>query len=318
MGLVSFFMVFLVLKDLLRIPFKLIPKTIRKAPTPEDSSRRSFIKRTAFWSIAGAGAAASTIGFYQAQRPHLKTVEITFPNLPPSFHGMSIAQITDLHVSTLIGKEYVEYIVKKINDENVDIVAITGDMIDGKPKELANSLAPLKNLRSRYGVFFVTGNHEYYWGVDEWINYIESELNMKVLRNEHITLTNGDEKFVMGGIHDYLMGKKTPYHGSSPSDARKGSLQKDFALLLAHQPKSCYQAQKSHFHYMISGHTHGGQFFPFNFLVHLFQPYVRGLYNHNGMKLYVSPGTGYWGPPNRLGVKSEITKHILKKTNSRA
>ena len=135
---------------------------------------------------------------------------------------------------------------------------------------------------------------------------------MKVLKNEHVLLKKNGERFIIGGVHDYRMGKKTPGHGSSPLSARKGSHREDFALLLAHRPQSCYEAQQSHFHYMIAGHTHGGQFFPFNLMAHLFHPYIKGLYNHRGMKLYVSPGTGYWGPPNRFGVKSEITKHILR------
>ncbi len=303
MGFLGTLLVFLIFKDLVRILSKLTKQTSKI-----NTQRRDFFKTSALWGIGGSGTLISSVGFYQAQTPNMETVQIPLPRLPQIFDRTTIVQISDLHIGPTIGRKYTEEVVEKTNYEQPDFIAVTGDLIDGRVKHLKEKTAPLKNLRAKYGVFYVTGNHEFYWNAEEWVSYLENELNMKALRNTHVVFERENQRLVLAGAEDLTL-------GSDPLKASEGSSPDDFKLLLAHQPRSCYKAKEAGFDYMICGHTHGGQYYPMAWLVYLFQPYVKGLYNHEGMQLYVSKGAGYWGPPNRFGVKNEITKHILRSTS---
>lgn len=253
---------------------------------------------------------AAAFGFAGARRtPRVKTVEVPLPDLPPALHGFTIVQISDLHVGPTIKAPQVRAVVDRINTLDADAVAITGDLVDGRVADLSADVAPLAGLRSRHGSFFVTGNHEYYSGADEWVAALRG-LGITVLRNTHVVLPQGDARLVLAGIDD-----PTARHfggTSDPAAALRGAPADVPRLLLAHQPRSAMAAEQAGADLQLSGHTHGGQFWPWNLLVPLQQPFVAGLHRLGRLRVYTSRGTGYWGPPLRLGAPSEITRVRLQ------
>jgi uncharacterized protein len=193
-----------------------------------------------------------------------------------------------------------------VNALDPDVVAITGDLVDGSVAELREHVAPLRDLRARYGVFFCTGNHEYYSGANEWVAELGT-LGVKVLRNERVTIGEGEDVLDIAGVDDFNAPKKghdlkTAMHGRDPSRE---------VVLLAHQPRSVFEAAEHDIGLQLSGHTHGGQIFPWNYLVRLQQPFVVGLHKLRDTWVYVHRGTGYWGPPMRVGIKPEIAQITL-------
>jgi hypothetical protein len=229
-------------------------------------------------------------------------------NLPPALHGFSIAQISDLHVGPTIKRGFVEGIVRRTNELNADMIAVTGDLVDGSVQQLSAHTAPLAGLRARYGAYFVTGNHEYYSGERAWTDEIR-RLGLHVLKNEHVVLTHRGASLVLAGVTDYSAHHFDPAQRSDPAEALRGApCDAGARVLLAHQPSTAMAAANAGFDVQISGHTHGGQFWPWNLFVHLFQPFSSGLHRLKNLWIYVSRGTGYWGPPNRFGVPSEITR----------
>jgi predicted MPP superfamily phosphohydrolase len=197
-----------------------------------------------------------------------------------------------------------------VNEQKPDLIALTGDMTDGSVNRLRQDAAPLADLNAPYGKFFVTGNHEYYAGVRQWLEETK-RLGFTNLINEHKIIENGEGRILLGGVTDPGGGQYSSEHISDPRKAMNGAPECDVKILLAHQPKSIYAAVKVGFDYVISGHTHGGQYFPYHFLVALTQPYLSGLHKYNNTQIYVSRGTGYWGPQIRIGAPSEITVHRL-------
>src|SRR6266702_2837822 len=181
---------------------------------------------------------------------------------------------------------------------------VGGDVADGLPPVLRDEVAPLAWLAAPHGKFFVTGNHEYYWDAAAWVRELE-RLGFSALVNAHRVIRRGTARLVLAGVTDHSASRLVPGHASDPAAAVAGALESDVWVLLAHQPKSAFEARAVGFDLQLSGHTHGGQYFPFNLLVRLFQPFVAGLHRLEEMWLYVSRGTGYWGP--RLGAPSEIT-----------
>lgn len=245
----------------------------------------------------------------------LKGPEIQFAEVPvpqwPIGDSIRIAQVSDLHVGPLIRKDYVQKVVNEVNGLQSDLVVITGDLGDGNVYDLVNDLQPLKEISARLGVYFVTGNHEYYWNAANWCQIVQS-LGIRVLENQGLSLPGPDGELWLGGVpdiscHHFVQGLR-----SDPNLAIIGSGDAQFKVLLAHQPKSAFAAEAAGFHLMLSGHTHKGQFFPFNLLVGFFNPHVQGLNKQKNMWVYVNQGTGFWGPPLRLGVPSEITLLTLK------
>jgi predicted MPP superfamily phosphohydrolase len=248
-------------------------------------------------------------GLYIARRrPAIVEVNIPVADLPPGLHGFSIAQISDVHVGPTIKRAFVEAIVHRVNDLGADMIAVTGDLVDGSVQQLSAHTAPLAGLTARHGAYFVTGNHEYYSGERAWTEEIR-RLGLHVLKNEHVVLEHNGAFLVLAGVTDYSAHHFDPDQRSDPKAALFGAPADAGAkVLLAHQPSSAIAAASAGFDVQISGHTHGGQFWPWNLFVHLFQPFSSGLHKLKGLWIYVSRGTGYWGPPNRFGVPSEITR----------
>ncbi|MDM0111733.1 metallophosphoesterase [Variovorax sp. J22R133] len=267
-----------------------------------------------------AAAVVSLVGFWNARRTaSVKRVDVPIPKLPTSLAGFTIAQLSDIHVGPTIRVGYIERIVKSVNKLGADMVAITGDLVDGTVPELQAHIAPLSQLKARHGTFVVTGNHEYYAGATAWIDELR-RLGLHVLLNEHVVLQTRNVRgaqteeevhesaLVVAGVTDFTAGHFDKTQASDPEGAvRDAPPQVHTRLLLAHQPRSAIAAAQAGYQLQLSGHTHGGQFFPWNLFVPLQQPFTAGLHRLHDMWIYVSRGTGYWGPPKHFGAPSEIT-----------
>jgi uncharacterized protein len=252
--------------------------------------------------------AAALMGLFNARRTaRVRHVDVRIEGLPAALHGYTIVQITDLHVGPTVKRGYVQAVVDRVNTLQADAVAITGDLVDGRVQDLHADVAPLAGLRSRHGTYFVTGNHEYYSGADEWVQLLRG-LGVHVLMNEHVVLQHGGAQLVLAGVTDTSAHHFKPHDRSDPLRALAGAPAASVRVLLAHQPRSAEAAAVAGFQLQLSGHTHGGQFWPWNLFVPLQQPYTAGLHRLRSMWVYTSRGTGYWGPPLRLGAPSEITR----------
>lgn len=262
------------------------------------------------WSAALVpvlAALLTLVGFFNARRRAVvRRVDVTIAGLPDGLHGFTIAQISDIHVGPTIRRRYVDSIVDAVNALEADMIAITGDLVDGSVAQLSPHTAPLARLASRHGSYFVTGNHEYYSGVAGWVMELR-RLGVRVLMNEHVVLEHEGESVVVAGVTDYGAHHYDESHRSDPAAAVSGAPEGVMRLLLAHQPRSAFVAEAAGFHLQLSGHTHGGQFWPWNFFVRLQQPFTSGLRRLGRLWVYTSRGTGYWGPPKRVGAPSEIT-----------
>ena len=242
------------------------------------------------------------------RRPGVVEIKIPVVDLPHALHGFSIAQISDVHVGPTIKRGFVEGIVRRVNELKADMIAVTGDLVDGSVQQLSAHTAPLAGLTARHGAYFVTGNHEYYSGERAWTEEIR-RLGLRVLKNEHVVLNHDGASLILAGVTDYSAHHFDPAQRSDPAAALYGApIDAGAKVLLAHQPSSALAAANAGFDVQISGHTHGGQFWPWNLFVHFFQPFSSGLHRLKNLWIYVSRGTGYWGPPNRFGVPSEITR----------
>jgi len=255
----------------------------------------------------GLALLLTLLGLYGARRaPRVKIVDVPLKDLPPALQGFKIAQISDMHIGPTIKRPAMKYVVSTINRLEVDCVAITGDLVDGNVFELSRHVAPLAGLRSRHGTFFVTGNHEYYSGVLPWVKYLQT-LGVRILMNEHVILLHHRAPIVIAGVADFSAHQYEPSHRTDAGMAIAGAPRAAIKILLAHQPRSAAAAETAGFDLQLSGHTHGGQFLPWNFFVRFQQPFTAGLHRLKDMQIYISRGTGYWGPPKRLGAPSEIT-----------
>ncbi|MDB5771218.1 MAG: metallophosphoesterase [Burkholderia sp.] len=264
------------------------------------------------WSAAAVAlltGVVTLIGFINARRvARVVDVEVPITGLPDTLSGFTIVQISDIHVGPTIKHGYLDAIVNAVNALDADIVAITGDLVDGSVKNLAPHTAPLARLKSRHGTYFVTGNHEYYSNAHAWIAELR-RLGLTVLLNEHVILKHRNASVLIAGVTDYTAHHFDETHRSDPHAALAGApAHLAVKILLAHQPRTASVAADAGFDLQLSGHTHGGQFFPWNFAVPLQQPYVSGLNRLHKLWVYTSRGTGYWGPPKRFGAPSEITR----------
>jgi len=313
MGLGFLLFVALVLADLVAWagPALLATATAAKGEVAADPARRELLAR----GVAGAATlAAAGMGGVALRNavgsPAVTEVEVRLERLPPALSGLTLVQLSDVHVGPTIGRRFIEDLVERTNALQPDVVVITGDLVDGSVGELAHHVEPLRQLRARHGVYFVTGNHEYYSGAEEWVAHLPT-LGVRVLRNERVAI--GDERgwIDLAGVNDYKAGS----FGDAP-DLERALAGRDPArelVLLAHQPAEIENAARLGVGLQLSGHTHGGQIWPFGNAVRLAQPYVSGLHRHGPQtQIYVSCGTGYWGPPMRLGAPSEITKIVLR------
>lgn len=260
--------------------------------------------------ILAAAGALSLVGLVQARCPRIRRVTIPIENLPPELDGYRIVQWSDVHVSATIRRNFVQALVERTNALTPDAIAITGDFVDGPLAELRPHVEPLRELRARDGIFYVTGNHEYYWRVDEWCTALQS-LGVEFLKNEHRVVTRDGVPIVFAGVTDPV-GRDT--HKPNPDRAFAGAPRDTVKVLLSHRPQTATHADRLGVDLQLSGHTHGGQMFPFNLFIKRFQPIVAGLHRVGHTWLYVSRGTGYWGPPSRLLVGGEITVLELRST----
>ena len=278
---------------------------------PVDPDKRLTITRALGGAVAlvagGAGAAAVRSALSPVE---VKEVQVRLDRLPESLSGTTIVQLSDVHVGPTLGREFIEHIVERANALEPDVVAITGDLVDGSVRRLRDQVAALANLRAKYGVFFVTGNHEYYSGVDSWCAELE-RLGIRVLRNERVSIGTGGASFDLAGVDDYNARRFGRGHGPDLPRALEGRDDSRELVLLAHQPRAIHEAERYGVGLQLSGHTHGGQLFPWNLFVKLQQPVVSGLARIGRSLIYVSNGTGYWGPPMRLGAPAEVTKVVL-------
>jgi uncharacterized protein len=302
LGVLFYFLVVFGLADLARAVLWGVRHVV--GDDPPDPARRVAVARL-LAGVAGAltlGASGTALAG-GVRAVGVKTVRISLPKLPRDLDGYRIVQISDVHVGPTIGRAFFDDMIDKINALSPDLVAITGDLVDGSVAELGELVRPLQRIRAKDGVFFVTGNHEYYSGAEEWMRFLET-LGIRVLRNERVRV-RGDAGFDLAGVHDYGAAQFGP--GPDLKKALAGRDPSRALVLLAHQPRHVLEAAKLGTDLQLSGHTHGGQLWPWRYMVYLQQPYVEGLHRHDQAQIYVSRGTGYWGPPMRLLAPAEIT-----------
>ena len=275
-------------------------------------SRKEFLKSSLAFPILGLTSSAKASGIFTARKPEIIEQDIFLKRLPSEFDGYRIAQISDLHVGLTIRRDFVEEVVALTNEAEPDSITLTGDIMDGTVPLLADDMEPIKQLKAKDNVYFITGNHEYYSGALPWVEYFANAGFITLLNENHV-IKRGDAQIAMCGINDRSAHRIIPDHQSDAFKATENLPPGMCKVMLAHQPRSVYDVEKVDCDLMLSGHTHGGQFFPWSLLVYFAHPYVKGYYDHDGMKVYVNQGTGYWGPPLRLGTKSEITMITLRK-----
>ncbi len=276
-----------------------------------DPRRRVFIKRSLDLGVIVASGALTVQGALAGARaPDVITVRAPIRGLPESLRDFRVVQISDIHANIAIKREWVQAVVDRVNSLSPDLIALTGDMVDDTVENLRDIVAPFSQLSAEYGCYYVTGNHEYFvrnvGDVNTWLEEVE-RLGFTALLNDHRLLRKGESRLLVAGVTDYTAHYRHPAHASDPGAAIQGAPDSDVKILLAHQPKSIYKAAESGFDLQLSGHTHGGQFFPGQLIMGLAQPYVSGLHTHESTLIYVNRATGYGGPPLRLGAPSEIT-----------
>lgn len=297
---------------LLSIPVDLIALCIRAydhfvPSVVEDGERRTFLAHSIRIGVLAVSASITALGLREVIRgAQVKQVEVVIADLPDALRGLKIAQISDLHIGPTIQRAYVEDVVQKTNRTEPDLIFVTGDLADGKAGAIESHLAPLGQLKSRYGTFFITGNHEYYWGAHALIE-TTSALGFIPLINQNREIQIRDHRVRVVGVTDPSGVEFIDDHASDIKKAVSGSTKSDLNLLLAHRPGACFEAEPLGFDLQFSGHTHSGQFFPFSTLIPFAHKYYRGLNRHGRMWVYVNPGTGYWGPANRFAISPEIT-----------
>jgi hypothetical protein len=261
-------------------------------------------------AIGGLAAVAATVlyGLVHARRgPFVKRVRVPLAKLPRAADGYTIVQLTDVHIGWTLGSHFAQTVVEKVNALAPDLIVLTGDLVDGNVSELAEHVAPLAQLRARDGVYAVTGNHEYYWNVDAWLAHLGS-LGLRFLRNERVTVRGA---FELAGVDDITSRAMAHGHGEDVPHAVAGRDPQLPLVLLAHHPSQIARAMEQGVDLQLSGHTHGGQLLPLGWLSRLFEPHVAGLARFGATWLYVNQGTGFWGPPMRVGTSCEIAAITL-------
>lgn len=313
MGFLSLVLTLLLCRDLVSGIFKITTRIIplRRKETPEPPAISASNPGMANLVILVTAALLTLWGAVAANRtPQVREVPIAVRNLPAGFEGFRIVQISDLHAGPTIRRTFITRVVNRIRPLQPDMIVFTGDFGDGTVADLADDVAPLGELSAPYGMFFVTGNHEYYYGPEAWTSRART-LGFIPLINEHRVIRRGNDAIILAGVTDYSAGQFVPGQASNPAKALRDAPSLAVKILLAHQPRSIRAASGLGFTLQISGHTHGGQFIPWQPFILLQQPCVSGLHRFRETLVYTSRGTGYWGPPLRIGAPSEITVFTL-------
>ncbi|HTM44994.1 MAG TPA: metallophosphoesterase [Polyangiaceae bacterium] len=315
LGVLWLFIVSLLLADLIRFGFTsvshLAQAALSTAAPAQDDARRLFVSRLLASVVLLVGGGATGVALATGLGGAVvRKVQVKLSRLPAAMSGTRIVQLSDVHLGPTLGLDFINDIVERTNALNPDIVAITGDLVDGSVASIGHLVEPLAKLKARYGVFFVTGNHEYYSGAVEWCQHL-AQIGIRVLRNERVSIGSAEHSFDLAGIDDHHAAQFGHGHGADIARATQGRDPSRSLVLLAHQPVQALQAESFGVELQLSGHTHGGQLWPFNYLVKLQQPVVAGMGRVGRTMVYVNSGTGYWGPPMRLGTTSEITEITL-------
>lgn len=312
MALAGLTLVALVAVDLARLVMRLGRRALHGPRVDPGLSRRQFLTRVTGGAALAVGAGSVARGMISARGTHaVVDVEVALAKLPRALDGFTIVQLSDLHVGMTIDRAFVERVVDHANRLAPDLIALTGDLVDGTVEDLRNEVAPLGQLRARHGVFAITGNHEYYSGADPWIAEI-TRLGARYLRNERVTIGDAAASFDLAGVDDYSA-QGFPGHGEDLPAALAGRDPTRALVLLAHQPRQVRHAARHGVDLQLSGHTHGGQIWPWHYIVRIQQGgLLAGRYECDGTQLYVSRGCGYWGPPVRVLAPLEITRIILR------
>jgi hypothetical protein len=278
-----------------------------RGDTVIDPSRRLLLARglAATAGVVALGTAGT--GAYLANSaPVVRRVPVTLTGLDPALDGLRIVTFSDGHLSAMYGGRRFERLVEIVNAQQPDVVAIVGDLVDGELSELRDEVAPLADLVSEQGVYFVTGNHEYFVDTTAWLRHLPS-LGVRVLRNERVPIVRGGASVDLAGIDDRTaISSGVPGHGADLDTALDGRDDAVPVVLMAHQPVQVEQAAAAGVGLQLSGHTHGGQLWPFDYAVRLDQPAVQGLSRVGDTQLYVTTGAGFWGPPMRIGARPEV------------
>ncbi|MET9687822.1 metallophosphoesterase [Streptomyces sp. NPDC006514] len=278
-----------------------VPATAERPAAGVGLSRRRFVARTVGGTAAAVALGTVGAGTHGVLRgPSVKRVRVPLAKLPRAAHGFRIAVVSDVHLGPVLGRAHTQRIVDTVNRTQPDLIAIVGDLVDGSVPDLGPAAEPLRRLAARHGSYFVTGNHEYFSGAQQWIDHVR-ELGLNPLENARRELPHFD----LAGVND-IQGER---EGSGP-DFRAALGDRDrtrAAVLLAHQPVVIHDAVRHGVDLQLSGHTHGGQLWPGNYLAELANPTVAGLERYGDTQLYVSRGAGAWGPPVRVGAPSDIT-----------
>lgn len=306
-GVMFLLFVALVLGDLVRFAFV---QLARFGVGTDDPARRLFLGRVVGGTAVAIATGGAALGVRAARgAPVVRTHEVELAGLPQALDGTKIVHLTDLHIGPTIGRDFIADLVRRTNALEPDLIAITGDLADGDAERLKDDVAPLAELRARRGVYFVPGNHDYYSGIGPWLERVRS-LGIRVLVNERVEIREGDAAFDLVGIDD-ATGRPDLDHALAGRDPARAS------VLLAHRPSVVEQAAARGIGLQLSGHTHGGQIWPWRLAIFLREPYADGMHLHRDKTwIFVSRGCGYWGPPMRVGAPPEIGQLVLRTPRS--
>ncbi len=283
------------------------PGAVSVDPLP----RRLFVSRVLGGAVVAAAVGTVGLGTYNVlSGPAVKRMTVLLPKLPAEADGFRITLVSDLHVGPALGRSFTRRVVDTVNGTDPDLIAVAGDLIDGRVVDLRSTVAPLADLRSRLGTYYVTGNHEYYSGADEWVEHVQ-QLGMRVLMNSRVELPGFD----LAGVDD--VEGEAEGRGPDVAAALAGRDTTRACVLLAHQPVVIHEAVDHGVDLQLSGHTHGGQLFPGNLIADLANPTLAGLERYGDTQLYVTRGAGAWGPPVRVAAPSDITVLELRSVRDR-
>ncbi len=303
--------------EILRVMFWFGMKMTGSGDWLRTAGHKILVHRIFALGVVGIAFVLGLMAVWQAStEPKIKALEIEIKKLPEAMDGFKIVQLTDLHLGPTLNRAFAEKVTEKTNREKPDLVVLTGDLVDGSVDRLMPALEPFRRIEASHGVFLITGNHEFYSGVDQWIPAFE-KLGIRVLANQGVRIERNEEAFYLAGVHDPQGVRFGPGYAPDLERALSDRDPMQAVILLAHQARIIGEAEKQSVDLVLSGHNHGGQIWPWMYLVGLQQPYVSGLHRHGRAQIYVSEGTGFWGPPMRLGTRSEITAITLRADGTR-